>query len=74
MEIYDDPERAIGALREYFSGKYGNASKTVVIEECIEGMEFSVFVLVDGTGAYKILPAAQDHKRLLEGDRGPNTG
>lgn len=74
VEIHDNPERAITALREYFNGKYGKAGNTVLIEECIEGMEFSVFALVDGTGAYKILPVAQDHKRLRDEDLGPNTG
>lgn len=74
VEIFDDENVAVEALQEYLSGGYGNAGKTVVIEECLEGMEFSVFVLVDGTGSYKILPVAQDHKRLLRGDKGPNTG
>jgi phosphoribosylamine---glycine ligase len=74
VEIHDNPEEAISALMEYFKGKYGKAGNTVLIEECIEGMEFSVFALVDGTGAYKILPVAQDHKRLFNENLGPNTG
>ncbi len=68
VEIFDDPELAIQALDAYFGGKFGSASATVVIEECMVGMEFSAFALVDGTGNYKLLPAAQDHKRLLDGD------
>ncbi len=53
--------------------KFGDASKTVVIEEFLEGVELSVFVLTDGN-SYKILPSAKDYKRIGEGDNGLNTG
>ena len=53
--------------------KFGNASSKVVIEEFLEGLEFSVFVLSDGE-SYKILPSAKDYKRIGEGDQGLNTG
>lgn len=52
---------------------FGAAGETVVVEEYLEGEELSVFALTDGT-AFTLLPAAQDHKRLREGDAGPNTG
>ncbi|HEY9225127.1 MAG TPA: phosphoribosylamine--glycine ligase [Gemmatimonadaceae bacterium] len=52
---------------------FGNAGDTVLVEEFMEGEELSVFVLTDGERVVA-LPAAQDHKRLLDGDRGPNTG
>ncbi|HEY4303290.1 MAG TPA: phosphoribosylamine--glycine ligase [Gemmatimonadaceae bacterium] len=52
---------------------FGQAGATVLVEEFMEGEELSVFVLTDGTNMVA-LPAAQDHKRLLDGDRGPNTG
>lgn len=52
---------------------FGDAGATVLIEEFMEGEELSVFVLTDGTRMVA-LPPAQDHKRLLERDRGPNTG
>jgi phosphoribosylamine--glycine ligase len=52
---------------------FGDAGRVVVIEAFLEGEELSVMLLTDGTGI-ELLPAAQDHKRLLEGDRGPNTG
>ena len=55
------------------NGKFGQASKTVVIEECLKGIEISVFALTDGKG-YKILPSAKDYKRIGEGDTGLNTG
>lgn len=53
--------------------KFGSASATVVIEEFLDGIELSVFVLTDGTG-YKVLPTAKDYKRIGEGDTGLNTG
>jgi phosphoribosylamine--glycine ligase len=53
--------------------KFGNASSKVVIEEFLEGIELSCFVLTDGKN-YKILPTAKDYKRIGEGDTGLNTG
>jgi phosphoribosylamine--glycine ligase len=53
--------------------KFGAASAKVVVEEFLNGIEFSVFVLTDGTH-YKILPNAKDYKRIGEGDTGLNTG
>jgi phosphoribosylamine--glycine ligase len=53
--------------------KFGEASSRVVIEEFLNGIELSVFVLTDGV-SYKILPAAKDYKRIGEGDTGLNTG
>lgn len=53
--------------------KFGNASSRVVIEQFLDGIELSVFVLTDGK-TYKILPEAKDYKRIGEGDTGPNTG
>ena len=53
--------------------KFGSASATVVIEEFLDGIELSCFVLTDGTN-YKILPTAKDYKRVGEGDTGLNTG
>ena len=54
-------------------GKFGDASSKIVIEEFMDGIEFSVFVLTDGKD-YKILPTAKDYKRIGEGDTGLNTG
>tara|TARA_R110002051_G_scaffold258937_5_gene318279 strand:- start:267 stop:1538 length:1272 start_codon:yes stop_codon:yes gene_type:complete len=53
--------------------KFGTASTTVVIEEFLDGIELSVFVLTDGKN-YKVLPTAKDYKRIGEGDTGLNTG
>ncbi len=71
--ILNDKEAAKTELREMLSGKFGAASSTVVIEEFLSGIEFSVFVLTDGNN-YKILPVAKDYKRIGEGDTGLNTG
>ena len=66
-------EEALAAIDDCFSGSYGQAGEEVVVEEYLEGEEASFFCLCDGATA---LPfgTAQDHKRLGEGDTGPNTG
>jgi phosphoribosylamine--glycine ligase len=71
--ISSNLEEAKESLNGFFSGKYGKAGDTVVIEEFLSGIELSVFVLTDGK-SYVILPEAKDYKRIGEGDTGPNTG
>ncbi len=71
--IAETLEQAEAEIDEMLSGKFGEASATLVIEEFMQGEEASVFVITDGEGAV-YLPAAQDHKRVGEGDTGPNTG
>ena len=71
--ILNDIEEAKSEFREMLSGKFGEASSKVVIEEFLDGIEFSVFILTDGK-SYKILPVAKDYKRIGEGDTGLNTG
>ena len=71
--ILDNIEEAQSELRAMLDGKFGEASTKVVIEEFLDGIEFSVFVLTDGT-SYQILPVAKDYKRIGEGDVGLNTG
>jgi len=65
------------ALRAYIGmlhdGQFGEAGSRVVIESFLDGIELSVFVLTDGKN-YVLLPEAKDYKRILEGDKGPNTG
>lgn len=66
-------EEAADAVRDCFSGAFGESGSTVVIEEYLEGEEASIFALCDGESVV-MLPSAQDHKRVWDGDRGPNTG
>jgi phosphoribosylamine--glycine ligase len=66
-------DEAQSELKEMLSGKFGSASAKVVIEQFLDGIEFSVFVLTNGKD-YKILPVAKDYKRIGEGDTGLNTG
>lgn len=66
-------EEAKAAALEMLGGKFGDAGHEVLVEEYLEGEELSVFALTDGERVM-LLPAAQDHKRLGEGDVGPNTG
>ncbi|MEO0058458.1 MAG: hypothetical protein RLZZ312_105 [Bacteroidota bacterium] len=72
--IINDLQEAKTELRNMLVGqKFGTASQKVVIEEFLDGIELSVFVLTDGIN-YKILPTAKDYKRIGEGDTGLNTG
>ena len=72
--IINDLEEAKRELKAMLAdAKFGDASSKVVIEEFLDGIELSVFVLTDGKN-YKILPSAKDYKRIGEGDTGLNTG
>tara|TARA_Y100000389_G_C17377738_1_gene472596 strand:- start:251 stop:1198 length:948 start_codon:yes stop_codon:yes gene_type:complete len=72
--IHDDLNLAKEEIKEMLlDEKFGEASSKVVIEEFLEGIEFSIFVLTDGNG-YLLLPEAKDYKRIGEGDKGLNTG
>lgn len=72
--ILDSLEEAQKALKEMLDGQFGESSRKVVIEEFLDGIECSVFVVTDGNGEYRILPVAKDYKRVGEGDTGLNTG
>ena len=71
--ILDTLEEAKKELGDMLGGMFGDASKTVVIEEFLDGIECSVFVMTDGE-SYKVLPVAKDYKRIGEGNTGLNTG
>ncbi len=71
--IAETLEQADAEVEEMLGGKFGDASATLVIEEFMHGEEASIFVITDGEGAV-YLPAAQDHKKVGDGDTGPNTG
>ncbi|WP_152286159.1 phosphoribosylamine--glycine ligase [Flavicella marina] len=72
--ILETLEEAKAELEDMLTNnKFGEASSKVVIEEFLDGIELSVFVLTDGK-SYKVLPSAKDYKRIGEGDTGLNTG
>lgn len=66
-------EQALEGVRECFGGHFGAAGSTVIVEEMLEGPECSLLALTDGTTLVP-LATSQDHKRALDGDKGPNTG
>ncbi len=71
--IAQDRAEAEAAIKDMFSGQFGDSGKSVVIEEFMEGPEVSFFALCDGKTA-TLFGDAQDHKRAYDGDKGPNTG
>jgi phosphoribosylamine--glycine ligase len=73
VTVADTVAEAEAAIREAFQGRFGDAGSHLVLEERLQGPEVSVFALCDGERMV-LLPSAQDHKRLQEGDQGPNTG
>jgi len=68
---HDEAKKASGDMLS--GNSFGDAGKAIIIEEFLDGYELSVFAVCDGKD-FILLPAAQDHKRLLNGDKGPNTG
>lgn len=72
--ITSDKKEAAQSLREMLvDKKFGEASSRLLIEQFLDGIELSVFVLTDGKD-YVVLPEAKDYKRIGDGDQGPNTG
>lgn len=72
--IAQSKDEAKKAASDMLSGSsFGDAGTSIVVEEYLDGYELSIFAICDGEN-YKILPAAQDHKRVGDGDTGPNTG
>lgn len=72
--IAQSKDEAKQAASDMLSGEsFGDAGTSIVVEEYLDGYELSIFAICDGEN-YKVLPAAQDHKRVGDGDTGPNTG
>ena len=72
--VAETVEQAVEAAQEMLlDNKFGDSGARVVIEEFLDGEEFSLFAFVNGDRFY-IMPTAQDHKRAYDGDKGPNTG
>ena len=73
VTVAETTEQALAAIEECFDGRFGVAGDTVVVEEFLEGPEVSLLAFVDGATVLPMAPA-QDHKRVGDGDTGPNTG
>jgi phosphoribosylamine--glycine ligase len=72
--IATSKDEAKEAVKDMLSGEsFGDAGNAVIVEEFLDGYELSIFAICDGDD-YVVLPAAQDHKRIGDGDTGPNTG
>ena len=74
MIVAESKQEATDAIHDILvDGRFGAAGAEVLLEERLFGTEVSVLAFCDGTD-FSVMPAAQDHKRLLDGDEGPNTG
>ena len=73
VAVCESRQEAFEIAKEYQANKFNSPSNKILIEDFIHGEEVSCFVLTDGK-SYKVLPYCQDHKRVGEGDTGPNTG
>ncbi len=72
--IAQNKKEAEDALRSFMSGEFfGESGKTIVVEEFLEGMEVSIHAFCDGKTT-KLFPVSRDHKRIFDGNKGPNTG
>jgi len=71
--VCETRQAAAATAKEMFGGRFGDAGKEVLVEDYLTGEELSILALTDGEQVM-LLPASQDHKRLGEGDAGPNTG
>ena len=74
MTVASDRASAVNAIERCLAGAFGEAGRTVLVEEMLDGPEVSVFGVTDGNGNCVLLDAASDHKRIGDGDTGPNTG
>jgi phosphoribosylamine--glycine ligase len=75
VTVAQDRATAVGAIEaSLVGGAFGDAGRTIVVEEVLDGPEVSVFAVTDGRGNCVLLDAVQDHKRVGDGDTGPNTG
>lgn len=74
VRIVEDEKDALNCVEDFMVKKiFGNSSSKIIVEEYLSGREVSVLCLIDGK-RYLMLPLAKDHKKLLDGDKGPNTG
>ncbi len=72
--VTEDVEEAVNAARAMLvKGEFGSAGQKIIVEECLTGEEASILVITDGTNIIP-LASSQDHKRVYDGDKGPNTG
>ena len=74
VTVATDRAAAVAAIEASLGGAFGDAGRTVLVEELLEGPEVSVFAVTDGNGNCALLDAVADHKRVGDGDTGPNTG
>ena len=74
VTVATDRASAVAAIEECLAGAFGEAGRVVLVEELLDGPEVSLFGVTDGNGNCVLLDAAADHKRIGDGDTGPNTG